>query len=84
MNEKRIRILLLLDNHSTTWSELMQAIDIRNPKLLQDHLSALTSSDLINKNKDGFYEITKTGKIFLDLNLFQIKQLSKNGKGKNK
>ncbi len=83
MNEKRIRILLLLDHHSTTWSELMQTIDIRNPKLLQDHLTALTSSNLINKNKDGFYELTKTGKIFLDINLFQINQLSKHGTGKN-
>ncbi len=43
MNEKRIKILILLHNAVKSWSQLMQELDIRNPKLLHDHLNILSS-----------------------------------------
>lgn len=76
MNEKRIRILILLRNQPTTWSQLMQEADIRNPKLLHDHISLLTSSDLIRKNEAGFYYITEMGKMFLESNISQMNKLA--------
>lgn len=75
MNEKRFRILLLLNKNETTWSELMNELDIRNPKLLHDHIITLTNSNLIQKNSDGFYDITKLGKSCLETNLSLMKKL---------
>lgn len=72
MNEKRLRMLILLNNVSLTWSQLMQELDLRNPKLLHDHVTMLISLDLIKKNEQGFYDLTKTGKLFIDLNLSQM------------
>lgn len=76
MNEKRLRILVLLNNESQTWSQFMQELDLRNPKLLHDHISMLISLNLIKKDEQGFYTLTKTGKLFIDLNLSQMKKMS--------
>ena len=75
MNEKRIRILLLLKKGASTWSVIMHQLDIRNPKLLHDHITTLNSLSLIEKDKDGFYHITKFGKLCLDSNISQINKI---------
>ena len=77
MNERRLKILFMLNKDFVTWSEFMTELDIRNPKLLHDHISILSSSNLITKNKDGFYCLTNLGKAFLTANLPLIKKLGK-------
>lgn len=77
MNEKRIRILLLLKNQSKSWSNFMNDLDMRNPKLLHDHITSLSSSKLIQKNSEGQYQLTKKGLGFLESNLEQMKKVSK-------
>ncbi len=77
MNKKRLRILFMLNKDFVTWSEFMIKLDIRNPKLLHDHISILSSSNLITKNKDGFYCLTNLGRAFITANLPLIKKLGK-------
>lgn len=79
MNEKRLGILMMLNKQNSTWSGLMNELNIRNPKLLLDHISMLTSSNLIKKNDNGFYSITNLGKTFLEANLSIMKELLRKG-----
>lgn len=77
MNEKRIRLLLLLRTEPKNWSQFMNELDMRNPKLLHDHINSLLLSKLIEKNTEGQYVITKKGLGFLEANLEQMKKVSK-------
>lgn len=52
----------------------MSKLDIRNPKLLHDHVTILTSSKIIEKNQDGLYRLTKFGKQLVDANLNLLKK----------
>ena len=80
MNDKRFRILLILKKNNSTWSELMNNLDMRNPKILHDQINLLTSSKLIKKNEEGFYCITKLGKSCIEVNLSIMNKLNfKNG-----
>ena len=76
MNEKRIKILLLLNEKQRGWSQLMADLDIRNPKLLYDHLTALSSWQLIKKSDSGPYQITKNGTTLLESNMRQMQKIS--------
>ncbi len=69
MNEKRLQILITLEQEHKSWSQLMLELDLRNPKLLHDHVSLLLSANLISKDDDGYYKITKTGTVILKGNL---------------
>lgn len=77
MNEKRIKILVILNNDVKSWSQLMIELDIRNPKLLHDHLNILSSQKLIEKSPKGQYQITNNGNILLKSNIEQIQNISK-------
>ncbi|MBM3910553.1 MAG: ArsR family transcriptional regulator [Thaumarchaeota archaeon] len=76
MNEKRFRILLYLNKEESTWSALMKELDIRNPKLLHDHITILANSNLIKKNSEGFYCLTKLGKSCIETNISLMKKLN--------
>ncbi len=77
MNEKRIKILILLDNDVKSWSQLMLELDIRNPKLLSDHLNILSTQQLIKKSPEGQYQITNNGTTLLKSNIQQLQNISK-------
>ncbi|CUR51353.1 Putative transcriptional regulator [Nitrosotalea devaniterrae] len=78
MNEKRLQILLLLQTEQKSWSQLMQELDLRNPKLLHDHISTLRLANLIEKNDKGFYQNTKFGETWLTANIKLMNTLNKN------
>ena len=69
MNEKRLRILFSLDEEKMTWSQLMHEFDLRNPKILHDHMTSLLNFELIEKNSKGFYQITKLGRVIMKGNV---------------
>ena len=75
MNEKRFMLLHLLYTESATWSKLMRMLNIYNPKLLADHLNILTSLKLIEKNNDGYYVITDSGKVVWETNSLEMKKI---------
>ena len=78
INEKRIKILILLDTAPKSWSQLMVELDLRNPKLLHDHISVLSNTKLIEKNEKGFYQNTKIGKMWLKGNIGLMNKINEN------
>ena len=80
-HEKRIKILFMLNHSPVTWSKFMVELDIRNPKLLHDHISVLSSSGMITKNRDGAYCLTGLGSSFIAANLPLIKALNRRSRG---
>lgn len=76
IHEKRIKILILLDDEQKNWSRLMVELDLRNPKLLHDHVSVLSNEKLIEKNDKGLYQNTKLGKMWLKGNLGLMNKVS--------
>lgn len=74
MHEKRFQILLIITKGPASWSQLMNNLDLRNPKILHDHLSALIAVHVLEKGMDGLYHFTKLGKKYFDSNFSQIKK----------
>lgn len=76
LHEKRLRILIATAQNPHSWSELMQLLDLRNPKILHDHLTVLLTSKLLDKNPSGFYTATKLGKAYLNSTVKQIEDFA--------
>jgi predicted transcriptional regulator len=80
LHVKRLRILTLLSDHPRTWSELMQTLDLRNPKLLYDHLNLLQTLGIAEKDGQGQYVLTHKGRTILEATFREIKELSRREK----
>lgn len=70
------RILKECNNAPTSWSKLLTVTGISRPALLQN-INTLTKSGLIQKNRDGLYELTNSGKTALELIIEQERLIRK-------
>lgn len=75
LHEKRFQILLIVSKEAASWSKLMNELDLRNPKILHDHLSTLIATNILEKGQEGLYHLTKVGKRYFDANRSQIRRL---------
>ena len=70
-NETRLNMLLSLQEHRKTWTELLFELEI-NPKSLRDHLACLRKRGFIHKSKPVGFELTKPARTFIETSLSRL------------